>query len=236
MMRIRSCAAFGRSGFSSVELLVVVGLLALLVALVVPAIGLARRKADRIGCTGNLRQLAAGVKAYAQDHAKWLPPGERATHGLDRTHGPAYRDDAEHRYQLAYHLAPYLNLPKPDAQLRDCPSMRCPASERDAGGGAKAVGREMYAVATGAAVLAKPFGLRDQATPRRIDDVLVSFNPDELWMLTDVDLENDPGHVPPAGLAAKSVHGNTRNVAYFDGHVTPIPWSKATIDDTIYAK
>ena len=55
-------------------------------------------------------------------------------------------------------------------------------------------------------------------------------------MLTDVDLEDDPSHVPPVGLAAKSVHGNTRNVAYFDGHVTTIPWSKATIDDTIYAK
>jgi prepilin-type N-terminal cleavage/methylation domain-containing protein/prepilin-type processing-associated H-X9-DG protein len=54
-------------GFTLVELLVVIGIIALLVALIVPAANKARESARRVQCLANLRQLTAAVLAYVTD-------------------------------------------------------------------------------------------------------------------------------------------------------------------------
>src|SRR5262245_48228314 len=63
-----------RSGFSLVELLVVIGLVAILLAMLVPAVQKAREAANRMTCTGNLRQLGIAAHDYENDHRR-LPPG-----------------------------------------------------------------------------------------------------------------------------------------------------------------
>ena len=54
-------------GFTLVELLIVIGILALLCALVLPAANKARESARRVQCLANLRQLTAAAIAYAAD-------------------------------------------------------------------------------------------------------------------------------------------------------------------------
>jgi len=54
-------------GFSLIELLVVVSIIAVLAALLLPAIGLVRDAANRMSCRSSLRQLAMGTYGYAQD-------------------------------------------------------------------------------------------------------------------------------------------------------------------------
>jgi prepilin-type N-terminal cleavage/methylation domain-containing protein len=54
-------------GFTLVEMLVVIVVIAILAALLLPAISAAKRKAQRIACTNNLRQIALGVRMYSDD-------------------------------------------------------------------------------------------------------------------------------------------------------------------------
>ena len=63
-----------RNQFTLLELLVVVGVIALLLSLLLPALGVARRKAHEIKCFGSLRQVGAAATMYAFDNNEWLPP------------------------------------------------------------------------------------------------------------------------------------------------------------------
>lgn len=61
-------------GFTLTELLVVIAVIAILAAMLMPAIGLVRASAQRAVCAGNVRQLAMGVIAYAEEEHGVLPP------------------------------------------------------------------------------------------------------------------------------------------------------------------
>ena len=54
-------------GFTLVELLVVLAIIALLAALLLPVLGAAKEKARRITCTSNLRQINLGIRMYSED-------------------------------------------------------------------------------------------------------------------------------------------------------------------------
>jgi prepilin-type N-terminal cleavage/methylation domain-containing protein/prepilin-type processing-associated H-X9-DG protein len=61
-------------GFTLVELLVVIGIIAILMALMLPSISKAKAKANQTSCLNNLRQLNLGASMYASDHDEELPP------------------------------------------------------------------------------------------------------------------------------------------------------------------
>jgi len=67
-------------GFSLIELLVVISIVALLIALLLPALSLARDSARAIKCQSRLRQIGLGLHLYAQDHDGYLPSDPSSTY------------------------------------------------------------------------------------------------------------------------------------------------------------
>jgi len=64
---------FPRRGFTLVELLVVIGLIALLIGILIPVLNTAREKANRVRCSTNLRQIGQGELTYAVDNKGHYP-------------------------------------------------------------------------------------------------------------------------------------------------------------------
>jgi prepilin-type N-terminal cleavage/methylation domain-containing protein len=66
----------GRDAFTLVELLVVIGIIALLVSMLMPALGKVRDQANGAKCSNNLRQLMTATLMFVGDHKGRCPGGE----------------------------------------------------------------------------------------------------------------------------------------------------------------
>ncbi len=86
MARRTGDAAGGGRGFTLVELLVVVAIIALLIGVLLPALGRARRSAQTVECLSNMRNLVLAQMLYAHDHN-----GQLVNYGL--SHGGSTLED-----------------------------------------------------------------------------------------------------------------------------------------------
>ena len=168
-------------GFTLVELLVVIAIIAILAALLLPALARAKEKSRSARCLSNLRQFGISAVMYADDNDDALPWGERHWTAPSNPNGALnYTDPAAANFRTNAYWQLWSYAGKDDG-LWQCPSAAEDTAVTVRGDHSPLLGYmgNMFAIG----VTASPLGLGPDILPKRLSSLL---NPGRAKLFTDI--------------------------------------------------
>jgi len=228
-----------RAAFTLIELLVVIAIIAILAAMLLPALSKAKAKGQGISCLNNQRQAAIAVLMYADDNRNVFPPNSSGdpppswVEGqLDWTTGNP--DNTNILKLINARLGPYTRNP----QLYRCPADNFPVRVTMSYSAQRVRSISMNGYVEGNAVRDRSGGSSFFPACRRYDKTtdVVNPTPTDLWLLVDEHpdsindgflINNIQDNNTWADLPA-SYHNGACGFSFADGHSEIKKWREAS--------
>jgi prepilin-type N-terminal cleavage/methylation domain-containing protein/prepilin-type processing-associated H-X9-DG protein len=231
--RRRRLTSGSRRAFTLVELLVVIGIIALLISILLPSLSNARKQANTVKCASNMKQLGMFAHMYANDNRNFIP---RDYHRTQKGH--VFFAEAFGKYALEDFQRPDVTLPGDQrdklmqTEFRRIGVYQCPSFPRSE--------EVLCYIANAFQISTRVIGTGDAEPAINLSQVKT---PAELVYLTEAHA-NQPGSTTPnyeqydvwqpdqlsANGGKRMIdddrHKMKANILYLDGHVDALPWKE----------